>query len=281
MFRPVPPDADFVALEDAELARWAEHRVFERSVEPSGPAPSRGSSTRGRRRPTDGPGLHHVWARVYKDLFCRFRDDAGLLRGASRRVGHPRPAGRGRGGEAARHHRQAADRRRGRDRRVRPALPRVGARPTSTSSQRADRRASATGSTSTTPTGRSAPTYVQSVWWHLKQLFDKGLLYEDLKVVPYCPRCGTALSSHELGQPDVYERRGGRVGLRPPALLDADPGAVVGGTRPALVVWTTTPWTLPSNTGVAVAPRPHLRGRRRHGGGRGARRRGVRRGRRS
>ncbi len=41
-------------------------------------------------------------------------------------------------------------------------------------------------------------SYVESVWWHLKQLFDKGLLYEDLKVIPYCPRCETGLSSHEL-----------------------------------------------------------------------------------
>ena len=49
-----------------------------------------------------------------------------------------------------------------------------------------------------------SPSYIESVWWHLQQLFDQGLLYEDLKVVPYCPRCGTALSSHELGQPDVY-----------------------------------------------------------------------------
>jgi hypothetical protein len=48
------------------------------------------------------------------------------------------------------------------------------------------------------------PSYVESVWWQLQQLFDRGLLYEDLKVVPYCPRCGTALSSHELGQPGVY-----------------------------------------------------------------------------
>ena len=46
-----------------------------------------------------------------------------------------------------------------------------------------------------------SPSYIESVWWHLRQLFDQGLLYEDLKVVPYCPRCGTALSSHELGSP--------------------------------------------------------------------------------
>jgi isoleucyl-tRNA synthetase len=50
-----------------------------------------------------------------------------------------------------------------------------------------------------------SPEYVESVWWNLKNLWDQGLLYEDIKVVPYCPRCGTALSSHELGQPDVYQ----------------------------------------------------------------------------
>ena len=72
-----------------------------------------------------------------------------------------------------------------------------------------------------------SPTYIESVWWHLQQLFDQGLLYEDLKVVPYCPRCGTALSSHELGQPDVYrdeEDESAYVRLR---LVDPDP-AVVG-----------------------------------------------------
>jgi isoleucyl-tRNA synthetase len=46
--------------------------------------------------------------------------------------------------------------------------------------------------------------YVESVWWLVKQLWDKGLLYEGHRVSPYCPRCGTALSSHEMGQPDVY-----------------------------------------------------------------------------
>ena len=71
MFTPVPPDTDFVALEQAELARWATHRVFERSVEQRKGAPEwvfyEGPPT------ANGmPGLHHVWARVYKDLFCRF-----------------------------------------------------------------------------------------------------------------------------------------------------------------------------------------------------------------
>ena len=70
--------------------------------------------------------------------------------------------------------------------------------------------------------------------------------------MPYCPRCGTALSSHELGQPDVYrdeEDESAYVRLR---LVDPDPAVV--GDAESLAVWTTTPWTLLSNTGVAVNP---------------------------
>ena len=66
------------------------------------------------------------------------------------------------------------------------------------------------------------PAYIESVWWALKTIHDKGLLYEKLKVVPYCPRCGTALSSHELGQPDVYQDVDRPVGLRAPAGDRAD-----------------------------------------------------------
>jgi isoleucyl-tRNA synthetase len=85
--------------------------------------------------------------------------------------------------------------------------------------------------------------YVESVWWTLKQVWDKGLLYEGHKVGPYCPRCGTGLSSHEvaLGYKDVVDPS---IYVRFP-LLDADE---------SLLVWTTTPWTLPGNVAVAVAP---------------------------
>lgn len=93
--------------------------------------------------------------------------------------------------------------------------------------------------------------YIESVWWALKQIWDKGLLYRGYKVVPYCPRCGTSLSSHEVAQgyrevedPSVFVRfplAGGRSRAR-------WEGA-------SFLVWTTTPWTLPSNTGLAVNPR--------------------------
>ncbi len=86
--------------------------------------------------------------------------------------------------------------------------------------------------------------YIETVWWLLKQLHDKALLYRGHRVLPYCPRCGTTLSSHELalGYEDVRDKS---VYLTLP-LLD--------GSNRELVVWTTTPWTLPSNVAVAVHP---------------------------
>ncbi|HTJ76895.1 MAG TPA: isoleucine--tRNA ligase, partial [Acidimicrobiales bacterium] len=88
-------------------------------------------------------------------------------------------------------------------------------------------------------------SYVESVWWLVRQLWDKKLLYEGHRVSPYCPRCGTALSSHELGQPGVYRD------VVDPAAYVRFP--VVGGETD-LLVWTTTPWTLISNVAAAVGP---------------------------
>jgi isoleucyl-tRNA synthetase len=86
-------------------------------------------------------------------------------------------------------------------------------------------------------------SYIESVWWALAQIHERGLLYEGNKVVPYCPRCETTLSSHEvaLGYRDIVEDS---VFVKLP---------VVGGEE-KLLVWTTTPWTLPGNVAVAVAP---------------------------
>jgi isoleucyl-tRNA synthetase len=90
--------------------------------------------------------------------------------------------------------------------------------------------------------------YIESVWWSLRQLFDQGRLYEGHRVSPYCPRCGTALSSHEvaLGYRDVTDRSVYvRLGLLDQA---GEP------TGESLLVWTTTPWTLPGNYAVALNP---------------------------
>ncbi len=85
--------------------------------------------------------------------------------------------------------------------------------------------------------------YIESEWWALKQIYDKGLLYKGFKIVPYCPRCGTPLSSHEvaLGYKDVKERS---------AIVRFH----VKGEDAYFLAWTTTPWTLPSNVALCVNP---------------------------
>ncbi|GAA0693531.1 isoleucine--tRNA ligase [Clostridium cadaveris] len=84
--------------------------------------------------------------------------------------------------------------------------------------------------------------YIESVWWALKQMWDKGLLYEGHKVMPYCPRCGTALSSHEVAQgyKDVKD------------LTCIAKFKVVGEENKYILAWTTTPWTLPSNLALCI-----------------------------
>lgn len=84
-------------------------------------------------------------------------------------------------------------------------------------------------------------SFIESEWWALKQIWDRGLLYKGFKIVPYCPRCGTPLSSHEVAQgyKDVKER-------------SAIAKFKVKGEEAFILAWTTTPWTLPSNVALCV-----------------------------
>jgi isoleucyl-tRNA synthetase len=258
VFRAVPADADFVALEAEELARWSRHDVFARSVslragaEPwvfyEGPPTANGR-----------PGLHHVWARVYKDLFCRYRTMRGFA--VPRRAGwdtHGLPVEvevEKQLGIVAKQ--QIEDE--------------VGIAEFTRLCRQSVRNYVDDWKALTERIGywidlddaywTFSSEYVQSVWSNLRRLFDDGLLYEDIKVVPYCPRCGTALSSHELGQPDVYqevvdESAYVRLPLRDEGDAARNLAQALG--RPSvaglsLVAWTTTPWTLLSNTGAAVS----------------------------
>jgi len=88
--------------------------------------------------------------------------------------------------------------------------------------------------------------FIESEWWALKQIWEKGLLYKGFKIVPYCPRCGTPLSSHEVAQgyKDVKER-------------SAIAKFKVKGENASILAWTTTPWTLPSNVALCVNPDEH------------------------
>ena len=259
MFRPVPAEADFTALEDEELARWTAHRVFERSVElRAGAEPwvfYEGPPTANGR-----PGLHHVWARVYKDLFCRYRTMRGYA--------VPRKAGWDTHGlpvevEVEKQLGITAKRQ---------IVEEVGIAEFTRLCKESVRNYVGEWKTLTERIGywididdaywTFDADYVESVWANLKQLWDQSLLYEDIKVVPYCPRCGTALSSHELGQPDVYrEVEDESAYVRFPLTDDGDAAARLRTTLGratleglSLVAWTTTPWTLLSNTGAAVGP---------------------------
>ena len=250
MFRPVSAEIDFVALEEAELARWKAHDVFARSMrhrmgaEPwvfyEGPPTANGM-----------PGLHHVWARIYKDLFCRYQTMQGRF--VSRRAGwdtHGLPV------EVQVEKQLGISGKRAIVDQVGVAeFTRLCRESVLTYVGEFERLTERIGYWIDTEHAYYTfhTSYVESVWWQLQQLFDRGLLYEDLKVLPYCPRCGTALSSHELGQPEVYTDEVDESGYVRLAITDAGahPG-LSGATH--LGVWTTTPWTLLSNVAVAVNP---------------------------
>ena len=96
-------------------------------------------------------------------------------------------------------------------------------------------------------------TYIESVWWAIKQMWDKGLVYQGYRVTPHCPRCGTSLSSHEVAQGYQEDTEDPSVYIK----FEVIDKTVAGFTpdKPVyLLAWTTTPWTLPGNTALAVAP---------------------------
>ena len=250
MFRPVSAELDFVAIEEAELARWQAHNIFARTLaqregaEPwvfyEGPPTANGM-----------PGLHHVWARVYKDLFCRYQTMQGHF--VARRAGwdtHGLPV------EVQVEKQLGISGKKAIEEQIGIAeFTRLCRESVLTYVGEFERLTERIGYWTDMEHAYFTfhPSYVESVWWQLQQLFDRGLLYEDLKVVPYCPRCGTALSSHELGQPGVYTDESDESAfVRLPILDAAAHGGLKGATH--LAVWTTTPWTLLSNVAVAVNP---------------------------
>ncbi len=247
MYRPVTPQVDLPALDHAVLEFWRENDVFARSLARSEGRPlwvfNEGPPT------ANGmPGTHHVEARVFKDVFPRYRTMKGFH--VPRKAGwdcHGLPvelAVEKELGFTGKKDIEAYGIAEFNERCRESVLRHVGAFADLT--ERMGYWVDMGDAYWTMD-----PQYVESVWWSLKQIFDKGLLVQDHRVSPYCPRCGTGLSDHELAQgyetvvdPSVYVRfpvTGG-------PLAQAHPDA-------ALLVWTTTPWTLVSNTAVAVHPR--------------------------
>jgi isoleucyl-tRNA synthetase len=240
-FGPVDPQADFVALERRTLERW-------RATDLAGQAKAlrKGASPwifyEGPPTANARPGLHHVWPRAFKDLWIRFQTMRG--HDVPRKGGwdcHGLPVEievEKALGITTKHEIEAFGIEEF-NRRCRESVRRyVGDFVDLT-----ERAAVSIDTRDTYWTMDSS--YVESVWWIVRQLHDQGLLYEGHRVVPYCPRCGTALSSHELGQPGAYrDVVDPSIYVRFP-VVDRDVD---------LLVWTTTPWTLISNAAAAVGP---------------------------
>ncbi len=244
MFRPLPAQVDLPALEHEVLARWRDGKVFDRSLEQTADGP-RWVFYEGPPTANGKPGTHHVEARVFKDLFPRFKTMKGYS--VPRRAGwdcHGLPV------------ELAVEKELGftgkRDIEA-YGVAAFNARCRESVRRHVDEFQALTERMGYWVDLGSAywtmdASYVESVWWSLQRIFDQGLLVQDHRVTPYCPRCGTGLSDHEVAQgylsvtdPSVYVRFPATSGRL------AELGA-------ALLVWTTTPWTLISNTAVAVHP---------------------------
>ena len=239
-YAPVDPQQSFPALEQEILERWRQRDVFGESVrrregaEPyvfyEGPPTANGR-----------PGSHHVLSRVFKDVFPRYRTMRGRL--VHRKGGwdtHGLPV--------------ELEIEKELGFKTKDDIEAYGVAEFNAKCRESVLKYIDEWHQLTERIGFWIDTddayytmdndYVESVWWSLKQVWDKGLLYEGYKVVPYCPRCGTALSSHEvsLGYKDVVDT----------AAFVRFP--VVGQEGVSFVGWTTTPWTLLSNAALAVGP---------------------------
>ncbi len=240
-FGPVDPQLDLVALEQRVLARWRELDLAEVVLHLRDGAPPwvfyEGPPTANGR-----PGLHHVWARAFKDLFPRFQTMRG--RDVPRKGGwdcHGLPVEIEVEKELGFTNKSQIED---------FGIEKFNARCRESVQRYVGDWEALTERAGIWIDAKDAywtlsNDYVESVWWLLKQLYEKGLLYEGHRVIPYCSRCGTALSSHELGQPGVYrDVADPSVYVRFP-VVDRDVD---------LLVWTTTPWTLISNVAAAVGP---------------------------
>jgi isoleucyl-tRNA synthetase len=249
-FPAVSAAIDLAAAEREILRRWRDHKVFDRSLERTA-AGALWTFYEGPPTANGMPGVHHVEARVFKDVFPRFKTMQGFY--------VPRQAGWDCHGLPVE---VAVEKELGLS--GKKDIEKYGIAAFNQRCRESVARHVDAFEELTTRLGywidlSSAyktmdATYIESVWWSLREIYGKGLLVRDYRISPYCPRCETALSDHEMGQPDVYRPvTDAAVTVRFP-LLSVPPGASPLLAAADLLVWTTTPWTLVSNTAVAVHP---------------------------
>ena len=247
MYREVPTRIDdAAAMETGVIEFWRDNDIFHRSLAQREGAP-RWVVYEGPPTANGSPGTHHIEARVFKDVFPRHRTMKGYL--VPRQAGwdcHGLPVELAVEKELGFNGKQDIEA---------FGVAQFNEKCRESVLRNVDQFTALTERMGYWVDMESAywtmaPEYIESVWWSLKQIFDKGLLGQDHRVSPYCPRCGTGLSDHEIAQgyedvvdPSVYVR----FPVADGELADQFPGL-------ALLVWTTTPWTLVSNVAVAAQP---------------------------
>ena len=238
-FKDVSPQVNLPEMEKDVLAFWKQADVFKQTVEQTRDGP-RYVFYEGPPTANGRPGIHHVLARAFKDIFPRYRTMRGYY--VSRKGGwdtHGLPV------------ELEVEKKLGFS--GKKAIEDYGVTEFNRLCRQSvfdyvddwEKLTERMGYWVDLPTAYRTLTndYVESLWWILKQFWDRGLIYQGYKVVPYCPRCGTPLSSHELAL-------GYQEGTKDPSIFVKFPLKDQGGVY--LLVWTTTPWTLPGNVAVAV-----------------------------
>lgn len=245
MFKQYPDKLSYPEIENQILKFWEENKIFEASVEErsenksftfyEGPPTANGK-----------PGLHHVLARALKDLVCRYKTMQGYR--VNRKAGwdtHGLPV-------EIEVEKQLGIK-------SKSEIPEFGVAKYNAACRDSVFTYKDLWEKMTTRMGywvnledayiTCTNEYIESVWWALKTLFDKGLIYKDYKIVPQCPKSETVLSSHELAlgyketkDPSVY------------VMMKIKDENITNGEDVSFLVWTTTPWTLISNVALAVGP---------------------------
>ena len=257
MFEPVSSRVNFPQNEEKHLEFWKQNQIFEKSVKNREGKP-RFVLYEGPPTANGNPGIHHVLARAYKDIITRYKVMKGYYA--------PRIAGWDTHGLPV-------------EIEVEKELGFSGKAQIETygvEQFNAKCRASVFKYLKEWDnlTERIAywvdlehayitmnNNYIESVWWAIKQMWDKGLIYQGYKVTPHCPRCGTSLSSHEVAlgyqdnteDPSVYIKFRTHLKSRRESAVLSKLKELAGSKKVYLLAWTTTPWTLPGNTAVAVA----------------------------
>ena len=241
----LPAQIDLPVMEAGILDYWTKNQVFEKSVENRNGA-QRWSFYEGPPTANGKPGTHHIEARVFKDLFPRFQTMKGKQ--VIRKAGwdcHGLPV------------EIAVEKELGFTGKA--DIEKFGVAAFNEKCKESVQRHVTEFTDMTKRMGfwvdfdeaywTMSPEYIESVWWSLQQIWNKGLLVQDHRVAPYCPRCGTGLSDHELAQ--GYET------IKDPSVFVRFPATSgkLSELKASLLVWTTTPWTLVSNTAVAVNPK--------------------------